>query len=369
MKKTEIFVTRSSLPALEEFLPYLEKLWESRFLTNMGEFHEELRGKLKENLDVKEVELFTNGHLALEFLLECFGTEGEIITTPFSFASTTHAIVRKGFTPVFCDIDEEDFTIHPDDIRKKITSKTKAILPVHVYGNICDVEGLDTLSKEYGLPVLYDAAHAFFERFKGRGIGSFGTASMFSFHATKVFHTIEGGAIVSGEERPSLFQRLYELKNFGILGQEEVRSAGGNGKMNEFSAAMGLCNLKHLPDYILGRRRVYELYKEAFFGMNNLIFPKEQENLEKNYAYMPIRLLGDGKRDEVFLALQKEGIHARKYFYPCINAYDCYKGRFNEEETPLAKKISKEILTLPIYPDLSNEDVERIVRILKAVMR
>ena len=369
MKKTEIFVTRSSLPALEEFIPYLEKLWKSRFLTNMGEFHEELRGELKEHLKVKEVELFTNGHLALEFLLECFGKEGEIITTPFSFASTTHAIVRKGFTPVFCDIDEEDFTIHPDAIRKKITDKTKAILPVHVYGNLCDVEGLEALSKEYHIPVLYDAAHAFFERFRGRGIGSFGTASMFSFHATKVFHTIEGGAVVSGEENAALFQKLYELKNFGILGQEEVKSAGGNGKMNEFSAAMGLCNLKHLPEYIAGRKRVYELYKEELQGLENLLFPKEQQDLEKNYAYMPVRLLGEGKRDEVFLALEKEGIHARKYFYPCINAYDCYKGRFNEEETPLAKRISKEILTLPIYPELSEQDILRIVKIVKTVMK
>lgn len=369
MKKTEIFVTRSSLPALEEFIPYLEKLWKSRFLTNMGEFHEELRGELKAHLGVKEVELFTNGHLALEFLLESFGKEGEIITTPFSFASTTHAIVRKGFTPVFCDIDEEDFTIHPDAIRKKITDKTKAILPVHVYGNLCDVEGLEALSKEYHIPVLYDAAHAFFERFRGRGIGSFGTASMFSFHATKVFHTIEGGAVVSGEENAALFQKLYELKNFGILGQEEVKSAGGNGKMNEFSAAMGLCNLKHLPEYIAGRKRVYELYKEELQGLENLLFPKEQQNLEKNYAYMPVRLLGEGKRDEVFLALEKEGIHARKYFYPCINAYDCYKGRFNEEETPIAKRISKEILTLPIYPELSEQDILRIVKIVKTVMK
>ena len=217
--------------------------------------------------------------------------------------------------------------------------------------------------------MLYDAAHAFFERFRGRGIGSFGTASMFSFHATKVFHTIEGGAVVSGEENASLFQKLYELKNFGILGQEEVKSVGGNGKMNEFSAAMGLCNLKHLPEYIAGRKRVYELYKEELQGLENLLFPKEQKDLEKNYAYMPVRLLGEGKRDEVFLALEKEGIHARKYFYPCINAYDCYKGRFNEEKTPLAKWISKEILTLPIYPELSEQDILRIVKIVKTVMK
>ena len=175
--------------------------------------------------------------------------------------------------------------------------------------------------------------------------------------------------MVSGEENAALFQKLYELKNFGILGQEEVKSAGGNGKMNEFSAAMGLCNLKHLPEYIAGRKRVYELYKEELQGLKNLLFPKEQQDLEKNYAYMPVRLLGEGKRDEVFLALEKEGIHARKYFYPCINAYDCYKGRFNEEETPLAKRISKEILTLPIYPELSEEDILRIVKIVKTVVK
>ena len=364
-KKEELYVTKSSLPPMEEFLPYLEKLWETRLLTNMGEFHEQFKKELSAFLSVENTELFVNGHVALELLIESLGKKGEIITTPFSFASTTHAIVRNGCTPVFCDIEEDFYTIDVKKLRSLISKDTVAILPVHVYGHICDVEELDRISKEYGIPVLYDAAHAFGERYHGRGVGSFGYASMFSFHATKVFHSIEGGAVCIGEKNPELMHKLYALKNFGIMGQESVELVGCNGKMNEFSAAMGLCNLRHIGEYIKEREKRYRHYESLLKDVPGLIFPKEQEGVEKNYAYLPVRILGEGRRNQIFSLLEKEGIHPRKYFYPLISEYDCYKGKFSGDGTPIAKRIAEEILTLPIYPDLDFSDIERISVILQ----
>ena len=328
-KKEEIFVTKSSLPPLEEFLPYLEKLWETRLLTNMGEFHEHFKKELSAFLSVENMELFVNGHIALELLIESLGKKGEIITTPFSFASTTHAIVRNGCTPVFCDIEEDFYTLDVKKLRSLITKDTVAILPVHVYGHLCAVEELDKISKEFDIPVLYDAAHAFGERYHGRGVGSFGYASMFSFHATKVFHSIEGGAVCIGEKNPELMHKLYALKNFGIMGQESVELVGCNGKMNEFSAAMGLCNLWHIEEYIKEREKRYRHYESLLKDVPGLVFPKGQEGVEKNYAYLPVRILGEGRRNQIFSLLEKEGIHPRKYFYPLISDYDCYKGKFS----------------------------------------
>ena len=259
----KILVTRSSMPPLEEYIEEIRPLWESHWLTNMGEKHKKLQTELKNYLQVPEIELFTNGHMALEMALQALELPqgGEVITTPFTFASTTHAIVRNGLEPVFCDIRPDTFTIDPTKIEKLITPKTCAILPVHVYGNICDVEEINDIAKRHGLKVIYDAAHAFGETYKGVGVGNFGDVSCFSFHATKVFNTIEGGAATYQD--PELGKRLYELKNFGIRGPESVVSVGANAKMNEFCAAMGLCNLRHLHEEIAKRHAVVKRYREC----------------------------------------------------------------------------------------------------------
>ena len=247
MRKTHekpVMVTRSSLPPLEEYVEMLKPIWDSAWLTNMGDYHETLKEQLKEYLGVANLELFVNGHMGLELALQAFQMEegGEVITTPFSFASTTHAIVRNGLTPVFCDINEEDYTLDVDRLEELVTERTCAIVPVHVYGNLCDVDRIQEIADRHRLRVIYDAAHAFGQEKDGVGVGRFGDASMFSFHATKVFHSIEGGAVAFRE--PWLADRLYQLKNFGITGYESVEYVGANGKMNEFQAAMGLCNLR-----------------------------------------------------------------------------------------------------------------------------
>lgn len=242
----KILVTRSSMPDLNEYVDEIKELWETHWLTNMGVKHQKLQKDLEEYLSVEHIDLLTNGHMALELTLQAMDLQGEVITTPFTFASTTHAIIRNGLKPVFCDINPEDFTMDVSKIEALITDKTCAILPVHVYGNVCNVEEIQRIADKYGLKVIYDAAHTFGERYDDKGIGSFGDASCFSFHATKVFNTIEGGAVCY--KNKELGERLYNLKNFGIRDQETVESVGANAKMNEFQAAMGICNLRHVDD-------------------------------------------------------------------------------------------------------------------------
>lgn len=363
--KNVINVTKASLPPFDEYTEMLRDIWDSAWLTNMGKYHEELRLKLRDYLKVGSVQLFVNGHSALEFLIQAMDLSGEVITTPFSFASTTHAIVRNGLRPVFCDINLRDYTLDADKLESLITEKTSAILPVHVYGNVCDVEKIQEIADRHHLKVLYDAAHTFGEEYKGRGIGSFGDASMFSFHATKVFNSIEGGAITTGKPDEELMAKLYELKNFGILGQEEVASVGGNGKMNEFAAAMGLCNLRHVDSYIEKRKLVYERYMENLRDVPGIILPELNPDVKPNYAYMPVRFHGYKRdRDEIFAVLKSVNVNARKYFYPCINAYSCYKDQYDVNDTPNALLASLEVLTLPIYPDLGLDDVDRICTII-----
>lgn len=262
MGKEAIFVTRSSLPSYEEYIEAIKPLWESHWLTNMGKFHQELEEKLKVYLDVPELSLMVNGHMALELIIQAmkFPEGGEIITTPFTFISTTHAIIRNGLKPVFCDVKPNDGTIDETKIEKLISNRTVAILPVHVYGNICDVEEIQRIAEKYNLKVIYDAAHAFGEKYKNKGIGNYGDASVFSFHATKVFNTIEGGAVSFTDKE--LYEKLYNLKNFGIRGEETVVEIGANAKMNEFAAIMGLCNLKHIDDVIRERRLRAKKYRE-----------------------------------------------------------------------------------------------------------
>lgn len=360
-----INVTRSSIPEFEEYCNEIRSIWDSHWLTNMGEKHQRLEAELKEYLGVQNVALLTNGHLALENIIEAMELKGEIITTPFTFASTTHAIVRCGCTPVFCDIDPTDYTIDAGKLESLITDKTVAIMPVHVYGNLCNVEEIDRIAKKHGLKVIYDAAHAFGVTKNGISSACFGDAAMFSFHATKVFNTIEGGALCFKDE--ALAQRIRDLKNFGIQGPEDVEYIGGNAKMNEFCAAMGLCNLRHLDAEIAKRKLAAQHYDARLGGVPGLRLNAHKPDVESNYAYYPV--IFDGyklSRDEVFARLGENNIVARKYFYPLTNAFECYKGRtgFDPALTPVARRASETVLTLPLYADLSLDDVDRICDII-----
>lgn len=365
-KDAKINVTRSSMPEFEEYINEIKPLWESRWLTNMGEKHNKLQEELCKYLSVPNISLFTNGHLALEAAISAMDLKGEVITTPFTFASTTQAIVRCGLTPVFCDVNADDFTMDVDKIEALITEKTSAIIPVHVYGNVCDVHKIEQIAKKHKLKVIYDAAHTFGVRIGDRGIGSFGDASMFSFHATKVFNTIEGGCVTYNDE--ALTKKLLMQKNFGMENAENYPEIAGNAKMNEFQAAMGLCNLRHVDDEIKKRKKAVHRYLEHLSGIEGITLWQEQKNIKHNYSYFPVAFDTDkfGKsRDEIAELLGKHGIFARKYFYPLTSEFCCYKGKFPVQPTPIAKKVSEEILTLPLYADLAFEDIDRICDIIK----
>ncbi len=359
----EILVTRASMPSYEEFIAEIKPIWETAWMTNMGEFHDRLKDQLKEYLKAENLLLFVNGHMALEMALQAMNLTGEVITTPFSFASTTHAIIRNNLTPVFCDIREDDYTIDADQIEALITDKTTAILPVHVYGNVCDVDKIESIAKKHNLKVIYDAAHAFGVEVNHRGIGTYGDASMFSFHATKVYNTIEGGAVTFKD--PSLEILLNYLKNFGITGKESVEYIGGNAKMNEFQAAMGICNLRHVEDNIEKRRLVTERYREHLQGVSGIRLNAIKQGISQNYAYFPVAFDGfELTRNQVYDLLASHNIFARKYFYPLITDFECYRERFTDLELPCARRAADSVLTLPLYADLPLEDVDRICEII-----
>ena len=361
----KILVTRSSMPEMNEYLNEIREMWDSHWLTNMGSKHKQFQRELCEYMGVENLDLFTNGHMAIELTLQAMNLQGEVITTPFTFASTTHAIVRNNLEPVFCDIDPITFTIDPEKLESLITDRTCAIMPVHVYGNVCNVEEIERIAHKYELKVIYDACHAFGETYKGKGIGTFGDASCFSFHATKVFNSIEGGAVTFKNKK--LGDILYELKNFGIHGPEEVSAVGANAKMNEFCAAMGLCNLRHLETEIEKREKVAERYRLHLAGVEGLQLNADQPELKRNYAYFPVvfeeKIFG-ASRAEVFDALAEQGISARKYFYPLTNSFSAFHGKYNVLETPVALHVSKRVLSLPIYADLAFEDVDRMCEII-----
>ncbi len=361
----KIMVTRSSMPEYEEYVEMIKPIWETHWLTNMGPYHNALEEKLKEKLGVENISLFTNGHLALELSIQALGLTGEVITTPFTFASTTHAIVRNRLKPIFCDINDTDYTIDVNKIESLITEHTSAIIPVHVYGNMCDVEAIQEIAKKHNLKVIYDAAHAFGVRYKGVSSANFGDISMFSFHATKVFNTIEGGAVAFRDS--AVGRKLYQLKNFGIKNAEEVDGIGSNAKMNEFQAAMGLCNLRHFDDAIADRRRVVERYNALLENVEGIKTIQQQKNVESNYAYYPIvvdpKIFGVN-RDQLSDILASHKVYSRKYFYPLTNQFDCYKELFDSDETPVAERISKQVLCLPLYEGLLNEDIDKICKII-----
>ena len=360
-----ILVTKPSMPDLSEYIDEIKDMWESQWLTNMGPKHKQLQAELCDYMGVEYIDLFTNGHMAIELTLQAMNLQGEVITTPFTFASTTHAIVRSGLEPVFCDIDPLTFTMDTEKLESLITDRTCAILPVHVYGNICNIEEIERLAHKYELRVIYDACHTFGETYKGKGVGSFGDASCFSFHATKVFNSIEGGAVCFKDKK--LGDILYELKNFGIHGPEEVSAVGANAKMNEFCAAMGLCNLRHLETEIDKRRKVADRYRSHLDGIDGLQLNVIQPDVKSNYAYFPViieeKIFGVS-RAEVFDTLSEQEIGARKYFYPLTNTFSAFHGKYNGLETPVALHISKRVLTLPMYADLALEDVDRICEIV-----
>ena len=362
-----INVTRSSMPSFEEYCAEIKPLWESRWLTNMGIKHQQLQAQLEDMMDVPHVTLFTNGHIALETVLEAmaFPKGGEVITTPFTFASTTHAIVRNGLIPVFCDVNPVDYTMDVTKIEALITDKTVAIVPVHVYGNICDDDAICAIAKKHGLKVIYDAAHAFGVSYKGRSAGALGDASMFSFHATKVFNTIEGGAVCFHDD--ALVELLNDHKNFGQHSPENVIYAAGNGKMSEFQAAMGICNLRHLNDEIAKRGVTAEQYRARLGNVPGIRLSPQQQDVTPNYAYFPVFFDGfKENRDEILEKLKAEGILSRKYFYPLTNAFPCYRDlpTAGEDKTPVAKYFAHRVLTLPLYADLTTGDVDRICDII-----
>lgn len=361
----QILVTQATLPPFDEYVDEIRSIWETRWLTNMGQKHETLRSELKQYLGVEQIDLLVNGHMALELSMQALKLKGEVITTPFTFASTTHAIVRNGLTPVFCDVNPEDFTMDVEKLESLVTDRTSAIVPVHVYGNICDVEGIQAVADKYGLKVIYDAAHTFGETYKGYGVGSFGDVSCFSFHATKVYNSIEGGAVCYSDVE--FGQRLRDLKNFGIHDAETVEAVGANAKMNEFSAAMGLCNLRHVDQEIARRGQVVARYRERLEAVPGIQLCPIDPNVTSNYAYFPVvfdeKVFGTS-RNEVYAALVEQGITPRKYFYPLVSAFDCYRDSYDPSDTPIALYLSLRVLTLPLYPDLPLEDVDRICDIV-----
>lgn len=361
-----INVTRSSMPSFEEYVDEIRDLWDSHWLTNMGKKHNELEAALGDYLDADNLLLTVNGHMALELALQAMGITGEVITTPFTFVSTTNAIIRNGIKPVFCDINEDDYTIDVTKIESLITDKTTAIMPVHVYGNVCDIEEIDKIAKKYNLKVIYDAAHTFGVTYKGKGLASYGDAVCYSFHATKVFNTIEGGAICIKEKE--LVPQICALRDFGIVDEETIIQAGTNAKMNEFAAAMGLCNLRHVEQEIAKRKAVEQKYIELLSGIPGISVKRRQKDVVTNSAYFPVTIDSQkyGKsRDEVQKILRNNGIGARKYFYPLINELPYiiqYCGKVNE--TPIAKKISESVLTLPMYADLDDTEINSICSLI-----
>lgn len=360
---SKINVTRSSMPPFEEYCDEIRSLWDTRWLTNNGQKHQELTARLQDYLDSKAVVLATNGHLALELAIKALVPEGEVITTPFTFASTTQAIVRCGLKPVFCDIDPVTFTIDPTKIEELINKNTRAIVPVHVYGSICNVEAIEAIAKKHDLKVIYDAAHAFGITYRGKSIASYGDASMFSFHATKVFHTIEGGCVSCQDE--ALAQKMNVMKNFGLAAEDDVPYAGGNAKMSDFQAAMGLCNLRHIDEEIGKRKRATEHYLKRLGQLEGLTFKPEQAEVVSNYAYFPIFIdaerFGMG-REGLSKELQEHEIFARRYFYPLTNTFACYDQQ--PQETPIAKAASECVLSLPLYADISTEEIDRICDVI-----
>ncbi|MDD3415215.1 MAG: DegT/DnrJ/EryC1/StrS family aminotransferase [Lachnospiraceae bacterium] len=362
----KIFVTQPSMPSFEEYVKAIRPLWDTHGLTNMGCYHKELEDRLREYLSVENLSLMVNGHMALELTIQSFEfpENSEVITTPFTFISTTHAIVRNRLKPVFCDVKETDGTIDEKKIEELITEKTVAIIPVHVYGNICNLEEIKKIADKYNLKVIYDACHAFGIKYRGKGIGCYGDASVFSFHATKVYNSIEGGAVTFSDSK--MYEKLYNLKNFGIRNEELVVEVGANAKMNEFAAIMGICNLKHVDQAIKKREMVFNHYRKCLEGVKGIrIFCSEIAD-NKNFGYLPLVIGKDFglSRDELYLKFKESNIYSRKYFYPLTADQACFKNKYKNVNLTMAREISNMILVLPLFEMLELEKVEEICNII-----
>ena len=363
-----VYVTQPSMPPLEEFEEYLRQIWESKWLTNEGKFHQEFESALREYLGVKYISLFTNGTLALITALQALNITSEVITTPFSFVATTHALWWNGIKPVFVDIEPEYCNLNPEKIEAAITSQTTAIMPVHVYGNPCRVDRFQQIAETYGLKLIYDAAHAFGVRINGNSVLNYGDLSILSFHATKVFNTFEGGAIICHDAKTK--KRIDLLKNFGFIDETTVIEPGINAKMNELQAAYGLLQLKYVDKWILKRKTITEVYRKKLKGIAGIRFLNDVTGVEHSYTYFPILIdaaIFGKTRDTVYEELKKHNIFSRRYFFPLISQFPTYRSLLsaNKGNLPIAEKIVEQVLCLPIYPLLSIEKVTEIVEIIK----
>jgi len=361
-----INVTKTKLPSINQYSKYLKKIWHNNWVTNNGEFVQSLEKKLQNHLRVKNLLVVSNGTLALQLALKVLNLRGEVITTPFTFPATTNVILWEKLKPVFADIDAKTFNIAPQDIEKKITAKTSAILAVHVYGSCCDVERIQKIASRHNLKIIYDAAHSFGVEHNNKSILDSGDISIMSFHATKTFNTIEGGAIITKNNK--LFEKLKLLRNFGIQSEEKVVLPGINAKMNEFQAAMGLCNLKNIKQETKHRKKIWECYKKELQDCNNITF-QELNAFNYHYGYMPVCFANRKQRDIVYSELIKNGIKSRKYFYPLTTSSEYLRetGMNLEKKHNLiiASNVADRILCLPIYPELKIAIVHRIVKIIK----
>jgi dTDP-4-amino-4,6-dideoxygalactose transaminase len=368
MPNDPIYVTQPALPPLKEFNQYLEKIWDSKILTNNGPFHQQLEKELADYLGVKYISLFSNGTLALITALQVLRITGEVITTPYSFVATTHALWWNKITPIFADITPDDFNLDPVRVEAAITPQTTAIMPVHVYGNPCKVKDLQKVADTYGLKIIYDAAHAFAVNLEGKSVMNFGDLSVLSFHATKVYSTIEGGAIVCHDKKTK--ERIDYLKNFGFAGETTVVAPGINAKMNELQAAFGLLQLNYVHEYIEKRKKVAQTYREKLKNIEGISVPNVPKDVTHNYIYFPI-LVDEEKyglsRDRLYEKLKKHNIYGRRYFYPLISSFPTYRGLNSADPVnlPVAERVARQVLCLPIYPALDQKNIKIIVNIIK----
>lgn len=353
-----INVTKTFLPDQEKYMEYVKGIWERGYLTNNGPLLKELEVQLKDYLDVEHLYFCTNGTIVLQIAIKALGISGEVITTPFSYCATSNAILWENCTPIFVDINSKDFNIDASLIEAAITPNTTAILATHVYGNPCDVEAIEAIAKKYNLKVIYDAAHAFGVNYKGKSLFAYGDVSTCSFHATKVFHTIEGGAIISNH--PELDREFHLLRAFGHQGDEVYEYAGINGKNSEFHAAMGLCNLPHVSEIIASRKKIFEWY-DAQLNFEVLQKPVLADDMEYNYAYYPVVFPSEAVMRKVQAALNEQEIIPRRYFYPSLNTLP-FMPRYIS--CPVSEDISLRVLSLPLYVGLAQEDVDRISKII-----
>jgi len=364
-----IFVTRPFLPPLEEFIPYLEEIWSNKILTNRGPFHQQFEDALCKYVGIEHIALFANGTLALVTALQSLRIAGEVITTPYSFVATSHALLWNGIKPVFVDINPDTLNIDPKKIEAAITPQTTAILAVHCYGHPCDIEALQDIADIYNLKVIYDAAHAFGVQDEGGSILRHGDLSILSFHATKVFNTFEGGAIICPDAKTK--KRIDYLKNFGFANEVTVVAPGINGKMSEFNAALGLLQLEYIKEAIGKRKVIDEIYRNLLSEVSGIRCLASGRERVGNYAYFPIMVEQDYPltRDELYMKLRNAGIYARRYFYPLISDFPVYRGLPSAEPSklPVAKKASEAIICLPIYPDLSGEEVRCVCDLISGV--